>query len=294
MNKLLSLNAFRYVVELGSFTAAAKQLQVSPAMVSKYLAALEQDLGIRLLTRSTRSVRLTEQGEHYYQDITPLLDELQAADLKAGAGSISASGELRLTAQVDLGEQLLPPLIAEFQQRYPEVSVSLDLSDRPVDLYSENYDLALRVGKVKSPDLVVRKLTSAEFLLCASPQYLIEASPLDHPRDLANHNCLLNPHIHNAHIWGFNVEGKILRQNVSSKLSINRAQALRQAEINHQGVVFLPRLIVEDALEQGLLVEKLQQYIVPTLDVFLVYPERRYLPAKVRCFIDTVFEHSAE
>lgn len=200
MNKLLSLNAFRHVVELGSFTAAAKQLQVSPAMVSKYIAALEQDLGIRLLTRSTRSVRLTEQGEHYYQDITPLLDELQAADLKAGAGSASASGELRLTAQVDLGEQLLPPLIAKFQQRYPEVSVSLDLSDRPVDLYSENYDLALRIGKVKSPDLVVRKLTSAEFLLCASPQYLEEAAPLDHPRDLANHNCLLNPHIHNAHI----------------------------------------------------------------------------------------------
>jgi len=291
MNKLVALQAFRHVVELGSFTAAADALQVSPAMASKYLAQLEQELGARLLTRSTRSVRLTEQGETYYQHISQLLDELTEADLEVGAGSTSPTGELRLTAPIDLGESLLHPIISDYQRQHPDVTVSLDLTDRQVDLFAEQYDLALRVGSIKTPDLVARKFTTLELLLCASPDYLDSASPLNHPSELSAHNCLLNPQISDSATWQFVVDGKPFSINVTSNLQINRAQMLARSAIEGRGIIYVPRIMLQEALADGSLVELLPEYILPAMDVFLVYPERSYLPAKVRCFIDTVVKN---
>lgn len=290
MNKLVALQAFRKVVELGSFTAAADALEVSTVMTSRYLAQLEQELGTRLLTRSTRSVRLTEQGERYYQRVLQILEELTVADAEASEGSLKPVGSLRLTAPVDLGERLLPPLIAGYQNNYPHVSVSLDLTDRRVDLFAEHYDLALRAGSIDTPDLVIRKLTDLGLVLCAAPSYLNNFAPLKHPEQLREHNALLNQQIHDASVWHFCIHGEPYTVKVRSSLHINRVNALVSAAENGCGLVYVPRMMVQDALDTGSLVEVLTEYIVPPMGVYLVYPERHYLPAKVRCFIDSAIQ----
>ena len=288
MDKLIAISAFRRIVDLGSFVATANDMSVSPAMVTRYVAQLEQQLGTRLLTRSTRSVRLTEQGHAYYQSVCGILDELESADQRAQAGSQSPTGLLRLTAPVELGEQLLPNIIDQFQQQYPAVSVSLDLTDRQVDLFGENYDLAIRAGTLSNPDLIARKFAQLSLVLCASPDYLASNVPLNQPSDLKHHNCLLNPNIENSGEWQFVVNGKASKQKVQSKLSINSLKMLVHACMQGAGVIYAPRLIVEDALNQGSLNEMLEDYLVPAMDVYLVYPERTYMPAKVRSFIDVV------
>ncbi len=291
MDKLSSLQAFKEVVNRGSFRKAAEVLEVSPAMVSKYLARLEQELGTRLLTRTTRSVRLTEEGERYFGQVKPLLDELEAAELEISAGTNAPKGELRITAPIDLGNKILPSIICEYQRAYPDVNVSLILSDRQVDMFEENFDLALRVGRVRDENLIARKFTKMPMVLCASPIYWAANKPLEHPSELINHNCLFSTDVAENQLWFFREGGRSFRQRVKSRLRINSLNALAQAAIEGMGIVYLPKDVVEVALKDGLLEERLNAYIEPPLSVFFVYPERNYLPAKVRTFIDILLSH---
>lgn len=290
MNKLSAITTFRRVVELSSFVATAKVMDISPAMVTKHIAQLEKQLGTRLLIRSTRSVRVTEQGEAYYRSVCEILDELESADLRAQVGSQSPTGLLKLTAPIELGEKLLPAMIDRFQRQHPSVKVSLDLTDRQVDLFGENYDLAIRAGSLNQPDLIAKKIASLSLVVCAAPAYLTRSAKLKHPSDLYAHNCLLNPNIDKSTEWQFIVRGKPFLQKVNSNLLANSLKVLTQACIQGAGIVYAPRFIFEDLISKGQLTEVLKQFLVPDMDVHLVYPEKSYLPAKVRCFIDSIVD----
>lgn len=290
MNKLLAIEAFHWVAETGSFTRAAAKMHISTAMVSKHVSQLEEHLGTKLLVRSTRSVRLTEQGHIYLRRTAPLLEALEAAEAEANSGSQTAQGELKLTAPTALVEKTLPPILERYQTRYPKVDVTVSISDRSVDLYGEDYDLAIRIGDVQSPDLVTRPLMRLALWLCASPEYLERSPQLDTPADLVHHSCLINPYITNPLIWSFKYKGQSESVRIKSSLRINNATALAEAALLHQGLVYMPRTFLEQFVQEGKLVTVLDSFVLPPMPVSFVYPQRKFVPAKVRLFIDTAIE----
>jgi DNA-binding transcriptional LysR family regulator len=292
VDRLNCLQAFRHVAELESFTAAASKLHVSPAMISKYINQLEARLGVRLFTRSTRKVKLTNEGEHYFRRIATLLDELELADQEIAQDNHTLHGELKLTAPVDLGERFLFDVVTHFQKANPKMSVTLDLTDRQVNLIEENYDIAIRVGKVAGQDLVLRKFMTMDLVLCASSTYLQQAPQLKHPRDLKQHRCLINQSVRDPDRWQFVVDNKSYSTKVNSMLRINSGRSLADAAIQGLGLLYTPTVLVEAALKQGSLVECLKEFTIPAVDVFAVYPSRLFVPAKVRRFIDTLVEHT--
>jgi LysR family transcriptional regulator, regulator for bpeEF and oprC len=286
MDKLTNLQIFRRVAETRSFTAAAKELGVSPAMVSKSVQQLEQTLGARLLARSTRAVNMTEAGERYLQSIAPLLDELVVADQQLRQHVQQPRGELRLSAPIDLGETLLAPVLRDFRRACPDVTLSVDLSNRHVDLHHEPVDLALRVGHVTQSSLVVRRLGNIPLMVCAAPEYLAGAPALAHPRDLSQHACLVNPSAGDPRRWLFQEQGKALSVTANVVMQVNNARVLVQAAEAGLGIIYLPAYLVRDALAAGRLVPLLSDYVLPALPLSLVYVDRRFLPVKVRVFID--------
>jgi len=254
-------------------------------MVSKSIQQLEQSLGALLFVRSTRTVTTTEVGEKYLRSVVPLLDELALAEQQLQQSVAQPRGELRLTAPVDLGEAVLPEVICDFCRECPDVTVSLDLSNRHVNLRDEPVDLALRVGNVTHSSLVVRPLASLPLVVCAAPSYLERAGMIRYPRDLAEHRCLVNPSVGDPLRWRFQDKGKPVSVHANVVLQSNSARVLTQAAVDGLGVVYLPAYLVKDALATQRLVPLLGEYVLPSLPLSLVYLERRLQPAKVRQFI---------
>lgn len=286
MDKLTSLQIFRRVAEVRSFTAAALELGISPAMASKSVQQLEQALGARLLARSTRAVAITEAGERYLQAVAPLLDELILADQQLHQDVLQPRGELRLSAPVDLGEQVLAPVLSGFRAACPDVELAIDLSNRQVDLHHEPFDLALRVGAVKQSSLVARELGRIALAVCAAPAYLEQAPPLAHPRDLVRHTCLVNASAGDPRRWLFQERGRTLSVGTDAVVLINNARLLVRAAEAGLGVIYTPAYLAREALAAGRLVPLLADYLAPAPPVSLVYVDRRFLPAKVRIFIE--------
>ena len=286
MDKLTSLQIFRRVAETRSFTAAAKQLGLSAAMVSKSVQQLEQALGARLLARSTRAVNMTEAGEHYLQSISPLLDELALAEHQLHQSVLQPRGELRLSAPVDLGETVLPAVIRDFRAACPAVTVNVDLSNRQADLHHEPIDLALRVGNVTQSSLIVRRLGQIPLVTCAAPAYLRTAAPLNHPRELSQHHCLVNSSAGDPRRWRFQEHGRPLTVNANVVVQVNHARLLVGAAEAGLGIIYLPAYLVRAALAAGRLVPLLADYVLPPQPLSIVYVDRRFQPAKVRVFID--------
>lgn len=286
MDKLTSLQIFRRVAENRSFTAAAKQLGLSAAMVSKSVQQLEHALGARLLARSTRAVNMTEAGERYLQSISPLLDELTLAEHQLHQNVLQPRGELRLSAPVDLGESVLPAVIRSFRAACPAVTVTIDLSNRQTDLHHEPIDLALRVGDVTQSSLVVRRLAEIPLMVCAAPGYLRDAPALAHPRDLAQHHCLVNTSAGDPRRWRFQERGRVVTVTANVVVQVNQARLLVGAAEAGLGVIYLPAYLVRDALAAGRLVPLLEDYVMPAPPLSIVYVDRRFQPAKVRVFIE--------
>lgn len=286
MDKLNSLQIFRRVAETRSFTGAAKVLGVSPAMVSKAVRQLEERVGARLLARSTRAVSVTEAGERYLNAIAPLLDELELAEQQLHLNAELPRGELRCSVPVDLGESVLAPVLAAFHRAHPEVTLSIDLSNRDVDLQHEPVDLALRVGQIPPSQLIARPLAQIPLLVCAAPAYLSAAPPPAHPRDLARHRCLVNPSVDDPLRWRFQARGKTFSVTAHAALQINNARLLVQAAEAGLGIIYLPAYLVRDAVAAGRLVPLLQDYLLAPLPLAAVYPERRFQPVRVRVFVE--------
>lgn len=291
MDRLTAMRTFCRVAELESFSRAARQLDLSPAVVTRQVAALESELGVRLLDRSTRHVELTDAGEQYYASSLELLDRFDELQARTTGHAEKPRGLLRISAPLDFGIVYLRSAIRTFLSREPEVQVEVHFDDRVVDLLDENFDVAVRIGELGDSSLVARKLGEACIGCYASPEYLAMHGEPKHPRDLENHLALEYALAPKPGKWRFPDGDKSIDVNVNWRLSANNGRALASAACEGLGVVQLPEFLVIDHLEQGRLMEILRPYRSAPLAISLLYLQRRYNPAKIRAFSDFLHQH---
>jgi DNA-binding transcriptional LysR family regulator len=289
--ELSVLQTFIEVVKQGSFAAVARERNVDPSSVSRAIAGLEEELGIRLLQRTTRQLSLTEAGMTYFQRIEPLIEEMQQAIDVASDMSGQPKGTLRITASVSFGLKCIVPLLPNFRSIYPDLTVDLILTDTNVDLFTEHIDLAIRLGLLADSTLIAQQLMQTYYCVCASPQYLTQWGHPKHPSDIEKHNCLLFPLAGFRSKWRFRdikqQESEVL---VQGHTVISNAIALQQCAIASMGLALLPTWLIEDNLRDGTLVNVFPSYVVTATEfntaAWLVYPSRTYIPLKVRVFMN--------
>lgn len=295
MDRFSEIRAFVTVAEQGSFAAAADRLDLSRAMVTKLVSALEARLGVRLMHRTTRRLSLTEAGETYLAQGGALLAELEDLDALLSQGASKASGRLRVTAPVSFGMRFLGRAIAGFQRQHPQVEVELSLNDRKVDLVDEGFDLAIRVSNLDDSSLIARPLAKVRDRLCASPDYLLRHSVPQHPDELAQHDCLIYTLINQPHLWEYQgPDGQPGKVRIKGSLRANNGDILTDAAVHGMGITRQPEFLLQQALESGQLQTILDDYRWSCLDVSAVYPVRRHVPGKVRVFVDFLVDFFAQ
>jgi len=287
MDRLTSMTVFVRVAELGSFTDAADEFEISATMVGKHIKALETRLGARLIHRTTRRQQLTDVGRLYYDRCKAVLEETAAAEASVDALHGAPRGMLRVTASVTYGARKIAPALTDFLRRYPEVRAELVLNDRVADLIEEGFDAAVRIGKLDNSGLIARPLAPYRILICAAPSYLAANPTPRRPRDLEKHPCLA----YWAQQGRWRLIGRDGREHIvraESRLRTNNGEALRQAALAGFGIVMQPQVLLEDDIRAGRLVPLLPNYPPPAAPVHLVYlPNRRPTP-KLQSFIDFV------
>jgi DNA-binding transcriptional LysR family regulator len=283
---LSEMSVFSKVVAAGSLSAAARDLGVSTAAVSRKLAALEARLGVRLLNRTTRRVSLTDEGAGYHEACTRILAELAEAEAAASARRVEPQGVLKVAIPASFGHLHIAPLIPKFAARYPKVQLALSLSDRAVNVIEEGYDLAIRIGALKDSSLAARRLAPNRRVVCASPEYLRKHGTPRSPEDLVRHNCLMTTDFHMN--WEYrDPSGRRGVVRVSGRYACDNWEVLREWALAGLGVALKSTWDVRRHLEDGSLVALLPGYDFATeVSIYAVYPHRRYLPAKTRVFID--------
>ncbi|MDG5494789.1 LysR family transcriptional regulator [Niveispirillum sp. BGYR6] len=289
MERLEDLRLFTLVAEGRSFTRAADRLGLSKSAASRRIGELETRLGARLFNRTTRHISLTQVGEGFYQRVSQILEALEEAERSVASQHAAPRGRLKLAAPMSFGIQHLSSAVAEFMERYPEVEVEMELSDRFVDLVDEGFDLAVRIGRLKDSSLVARRLCPVRAVLCASPGYLARRGTPQVPADLLQHDCLIYTNSSTPEQWSFRTEPgaeETRSIRVNGRLYANNGDALREAAVTGQGLVLLPTFIVGEALSRGRLVPVLDDYLLSQSAVHAVYPANRHLSPKVRAFVD--------
>jgi DNA-binding transcriptional LysR family regulator len=283
------MRSFVQVVDCGSFALAAERLGISRAMVSKNVMALEAHLSAQLLHRTTRRIGLTEAGEQFQARCRQILADLAEAEASVATLSDEPRGLLRVNCALSFGLRHLAPVMGEYLRRYPGVAVEIDYGDRVVDLVEEGYDLAIRIGASLQPALVVRRLSTARMVVCASPAYLKRHGTPRVPADLAAHACLCYSYWSSGDDWVFESrDGERATIRVAGPLRGNNGDSLLAAALADCGILLEPTFIVGDALRSGQLRTMLEDWTSAPLGVFAVYPSRRHLSAKVRTFVDFV------
>lgn len=285
------LKLFVDVARAGSFAAAARNAELDPSVVSRRVAALEAETGVRLFNRTTRRLTLSEAGELYLARIRPLIEELQHAGEEAAALHSSPSGTLRLTASIAFGETRIVPLLGEFQNRFPKLGVDLVLSDERLDLVAERIDLALRLGPAVTGDVVAARAAHTRYRVCASPDLISRLGSPAGPEDLSRYDCIVFTLPEFRTNWLFrDAGGRISTVAVSSKLAISNALALRSATLRGLGAALLADWLVDEDLRTGALVDLFPDHEVTATTfetgVWFVYPSRSFLPGKVKAAMD--------
>lgn len=292
LDRVTGMQVFVRVAALGSFSAAARALGLSQTMVTKHIAALEERLGVTLLHRTTRRLRLTEAGERYLQSSERILAEIEEAETLAVADRVEPRGMLRLNVPLAFGMREIAPILPRFVARHPKLTVDLGLADRVVDLIEEHWDLAIRIGRMGDSALVARKLAPLRLMVCAAPAYLNEHGTPKTVDDLRHHSCLgytLSATV-SADRWLFGKDGKIAVP-ISGRMRADNGDALRLAALEGLGLIYQPTFLLADDLRAGRLrAVQLDQPPVPFNGVFAVYPADRHPPAKVRACVDFLVE----
>ena len=290
MDKLQAMQLFARVVESGSYTAAAEQMDISRALASKLVQALEDQLGVRLLHRTTRRLSLTEAGQNYYQRISEVLAQLAEAEAEAAELQVEPRGRLRISAPVSFSILHLGGPLAEFQRKYPRVELELSLNDRLVDLVEDGFELAIRIGQLADSSLVARRLAQVRLLTVASPAYLGWHGTPKRPEDLADHNCLQYTLAARREEWTFQRGGEKVAVKTRGTLHVNNGDLIAAAAREGLGIAVSPDFIVHEALRRGELVTVLDDWRVFDIAVYAVYPAGRSVPAKTRSLIDFLAE----
>jgi len=283
------LRAFRAVVELKSFKRAGTRLGLGGSAVSKLVAGLEQELGVLLLQRTTRTLALTEAGEDFYESVVRVLDETESAVERLRERGGKPAGLLRVSVPTSFALRWLGPRLPDFMVRYPGLELDLSLNDRFVDLVAERFDCALRVSTtLDDSSLHARRLGRMPRVLVASPRYLKGAPPLRGPADLAAHRVLVYATSGTGNRWPFVAHGRQLTVPVTGRLQVDNSLMLREALLAGLGLTLTPHFVVDDLLAARKLVALLPQCMPPAHGVFGITTQRRHLPMKVQCFLDFV------
>lgn len=290
-----NLKLFHETAKLGSFAAVARQHESDPSNISRAIAQLEQQLGIRLFQRSTRKLSLTEAGSRFLDRTEPLLNELDQAVDEAQSFNHQPKGTIRLTASVSFGQTCLVPLLPDFRKRYPDLSLEMQFTDAVVDIVESGIDLACRLAPPSQADLVGTALFSTHYRVCVSPEYAHAHSEIKKPKDLENHPCLVFTIPEYKSTWYFRKpQRKNQSVSIQSQISISNAIALKQCVLQGLGPALLPNWLVDKELDSGKLVRLFPEYecTATTYDtnVWLLYPSRHYLPHKTRVLIDFLKE----
>ena len=287
MDRFKELTTFVEVAQRGSLSAAAREEGITPAMVGRRIDQLEGRLGVKLFKRSTRKVTLTPEGATFHEDCSRILAELSASEEALTVGARSASGRLIVTAPTAFGRKHIAPHLPAFLAEHPNLSITLHLSERMVDLKNERFDLAIRIADLKSADLIAARLARNHRVVCGSPSYFKRAGKPRALADLARHNCLVtSTEEGSADTWTFHEKGKPLSMKVAGSLQCNDGEVLTRWAISGEGLAWRSAWEVSEEVKRGRLVTVLDEFAVPGNNVYAVYAERRLLPAKVKFFID--------
>lgn len=285
---LNDLSLFIRVVETGSFTAAAESLNVQKSTISRRIAQLEDTLGIRLIQRTTRKLKLTPEGEELFNRAQPLVDDLEAVQDDISASRTELRGRLRLTMPTEIGVFMMNEVITSFMQTYPRLEVDVELSTRTVDLIEEGVDLALRLGPLPNSSLIARHIAGLHRGLFATPEYLEQHGMPKTPDDLSNHQCisLLKPFDHLRFTNWNNSEPVTM----GGRLRTNSMSFVREMILQHMGVGRLPEVFCGELVKTGRIVRVLDEFTLDPLEVNALYASRRNLNPRVRAFLDHMSE----
>ena len=294
MDQLQGMRVFARVAELGSFAKAAGTLDLSRAMASSYVAQLEKHLGTRLLHRTTRKVTVSPEGAVYLEHCKRILAEIEAADDLLRLARNRPQGKLRVDVPIAFGKHLLLPALPQFTQRYPELALEVRFNDRFVDLAAERVDVAVRVGPIRDPDLIAKKVATSRLVTCAAPAYLANAGFPRVPEDLRKHRLIgyLRNDAARANEWRFRIGKETRNLKLPFSLSFNSVEPLGISAFEAQGIVQLMDLLVAHPIAQGRLVEVLREYSCEGPSINIVYPRATQHLAKVRVFVEFAAELS--
>ncbi|MGE0803311.1 MAG: LysR family transcriptional regulator [Lautropia sp.] len=295
MDRFTQIETFVAVAMRGSLSAAAQAEGVAPAVIGRRIDALEARLGVKLLIRTTRRITLTFEGSAFLEDCQRLLNDFANAEAAVSLGGVKASGHVRVTAPAGFGRRHVAPLVAPFVRINPDVSVSLELTDRLADIVNEGFDLAIRIGQLDDSSLVAVTLARNQRVVVASPDYLARHGTPQRPADLARHNCLTFGTAGNQpRGWLLSVDGTPTAVRVGGNIECNDGAVLRQWALDGLGLAWRSIWEVADDLASGRLVTVLDRHASPDNAIHAVFPERRHLPLRVRMFIDFVKAKYAE
>lgn len=290
MDELAAIRVFARVAKAGTFSEAARQLDMSTSSVSRQINALEESLGIRLFKRSTRNLVLTEAGETYLASIDPALKQLELARRTALSYQRTISGAIRFHARTSAGTEVIVPALSEFFARYPDIEIDITLTDERVDLLANGIDVAVWLGKLEDSSMVARNLSGSRRVICGSPAYLRRHGIPRKPDDLLQHSCLVYLQHNYLKDWRFQKDGQSFTIPVTGKLRTPNSVVLMEGAKQGLGLVMLQGWMVRKSVQEGSLQTVLEEYeAYPTeadTALYIVYPHRHGLPLKVRVFID--------
>ncbi|RMD48018.1 MAG: LysR family transcriptional regulator [Alphaproteobacteria bacterium] len=292
MDRLTEMEAFATVVDMGGFTDAARKLGVSKSAVSKHVSSLEARLGARLLNRTTRRVSPTEIGLAYYDRVRKVLAEAREADSMVTAMQAAPCGSLRISVATDFGANHVSPALASFLDRYPEISVNMVLNNRYVELISEGFDMAIRIGELQDSTLRARKLTEANLRVIGSPDYFAKYGKPKRIEDLSEHRLLHYSNQSSGNVWKLlSPTGELRQVRSSGWVTVNDGRSLLNAAEAGLGLAYLPSYLYYEKLSLGLIETALDHLPVRKVGIYAVYPPGRYTQPKLRAFIDFLAEH---
>lgn len=290
MRNISTLPVFVSVIEQGSFSKAAEKLGLTKSAVSKRITELESQLGVKLLHRTTRKLSLTEAGERYFEYALVALRAAQEAEDAATELQNVPKGILRVSALMSFGRLHLAPMIPAFLKQYPRIELHMTMNDRGTDIIAEGFDVAVRVGEYGKAVSTAKKIAPLHSVLCASPDYIAEHGLPAVPAALTHHNCILYTYHTVVNEWVFFQAGETETVRVSGNYQVNNSEALRESLVQGLGIGRLPTFIAGEDIQAGRLVPLFEEYVMPHKTLYAVFPEKQYLPEKVRVFIKFVIQ----
>ncbi|HRH14958.1 MAG TPA: LysR family transcriptional regulator [Azonexus sp.] len=288
MDRLDAMRLFLRVAEVGSFSAVALQAGVARSVVTRQIAALETHLGVKLMARSTRRLALTSAGAAYLEKCRVILNLVESAEADVAEERLTPRGNIRISLPLSFGLKRLAPLLLDFAQRHPDVSLDMDYSDRRINLIEEGIDLAIRIARRLEPGDVARKIGTGRMLLVAAPDYLARHGRPQHPAELAHHGCLGYTNAGSTIPWQFLINGQLEGFPVRSRINANNGEVLTEAAAQGLGITLQPDFIVASFLAAGRVEAILAEFPAPELGIYAMLPSNRHVPHRVRVLMDTL------